>query len=301
VVQVEVLCDGAHGVEVAANFPVACGEALEDQVRYLREEPGAYGSTSQLARQLYELTNEVRTAKGLAPLEWSDEAARVATAHSEDMVEHRYVGHISPRTGSAIERFASAQLRGAVIRENVARGYGPYEIHRSLMDSPSHRANILAEDVTRLGVGVVLSPPETTAEIAPIPMYVTQNFYREPGARPVGDLTVSILSAVSSVRAKRGLGDVRVNGGLTGIASELAVRIAGGEETVTGYEQAAFNLGFAEIALHRAFSSDYETLATADFVGDKVGLHEAWGVAVRQVESGPRAGQFALVVLKGRH
>ena len=92
-----------------------------------------------------------------------------------------------------------------------------------------------------------------------------------------------------------------MNGGLTGIASDLAVRIAGGEDSVTGYEQAAFNLGFAEIALHRAFASDYEALALADFVGDTVGLHETWGLAVRRVESGPRAGQFALVVLKGRH
>ncbi len=301
VVQVEVLCEGSHGVEVAANFPVACGEQLPDAVSYLRERPAEYASTQQLARRLYELANEVRAEAGLARLQWSEEAARVASSHSEDMVEHRYVGHISPRSGSAIERFAGAQLRGAVIRENVARGYGPHEIHRSLMDSPSHRANILADDVTHLGIGVVLSPPETPAEIAPVPIYVTQNFYRESGAGPAGDLTASVLSAVSSTRAKRGLANVRVNGALTGIATELAARIAGGEDSLGGYEQAAFNLGFAEIALHRAFASEYEALAMADFVGVQVALNEAWGLAVSRVESGPRAGQFALVVLKARH
>ena len=169
------------------------------------------------------------------------------------------------------------------------------------MDSPSHRANILADDVTHLGIGVVLSPPETPAEIAPVPIYVTQNFYRESGAGPAGDLTASVLSAVSSTRAKRGLANVRVNGALTGIATELAARIAGGEDSLGGYEQAAFTLGFAEIALHRAFASEYEALAMADFVGVQVALNEAWGLAVSRVESGPRAGQFALVVLKARH
>ncbi|MGB1700310.1 MAG: CAP domain-containing protein, partial [Nannocystaceae bacterium] len=220
VVQVEVLCEGAHGVEVAANFPVMCGAALEDAVTYVRERPDSNLTPTQVARRLFDLTNEVRAEAGLSQLRWSNAAAEVAISHSEDMVAHSFVGHISPRTGSAVERFSSARLEGAVLRENVARGYGPYEIHRSLMDSPSHRANILADDISHLGVGVVLSPPETAAAIAPIPIYVTQNFYREVGTEPPGDLTNNLLSAVSSRRANDGLARVPVNGGLHGIASD---------------------------------------------------------------------------------
>jgi len=301
VMQVEVLCEGVHGVEVAANFPVACGEPLAEAVTYVRERPEENLSTTRLARRLYELINEVRATAGLPRLVWSDEVAKIATSHSEDMVEYRYVGHISPRSGSAIERFADAQLHGVVIRENVARGYGPYEIHRSLMDSPSHRANILAEDVGHLGIGVVLSPPDTPAEIAPIPIYITQNFYRKAGLDPDGDLTSSLLSTVSTRRADRGLATVTLNGGLSGIAFELAARIADGDESPSGYESAAFSLGFAEIALHRAFAGEYQDLVKADFIGAPVVLNEAWGLAVSRVESGPRTGQFALVVLKGRH
>lgn len=299
-VMVEVLCEGEHGVEVAANFPVQCGGAVPDQIAYVRERIGPGVSSREVARRLFALVNEVRVERGLTPLEWSDVAAQVAGDHAEDMVETRFVGHVSPTTGSAIDRFARARIDGVVIRENVARGYGPYEIHASLMDSPGHRANILADDVTHVGIGVVLGAPETSAEIAPIPIYVTQNFYLDTNSEAPPELTLGLLERVRDRRLARGRRDLPLSEGLGEIAVDVAGQIASGRTLDRGFEQAAFELGFAEVELHRAFATDFRSLASVDLFDGPAETGQAWGVSVRRVAAGPHAGEFALVVLRGR-
>lgn len=299
-VQVEVLCEGRHGVEVAANFPVQCGGRLPGEITYLREHVAGAVSPLAVAQRLFELTNEVRAARGLSPLSWSEIATDVALAHASDMVQAGFVGHVSPTTGSAIDRFESAQIPGSVIRENVARGYGPHEIHASLMESPGHRANILADDVTHVGIGVVLGAPETTADIAPIPIYVTQNFFLRSASRAPAALTQGLLKQVRTRRAAQGLEALEMSGGLTSLASQIAGRIATGQAPEGGYEQAAFALGFGEVVLHRAFSDDFVRLAATEVFGAAEAAPGAWGVAVARVAAGPHTGQYALVVLNGR-
>src|SRR5690606_25050305 len=106
-------------------------------------------------RELLAMLNTTRSEAGLRPLTEHAGLAEVALSHSEDMVAHDFIGHTSPSTGSAADRVRAASLSSGLVLENIGRGYGAQEIHRGLMESPGHRANLVNPDVTHVGVGVV--------------------------------------------------------------------------------------------------------------------------------------------------
>src|SRR5207302_483294 len=117
--------------------------------------------------------NADRAHAGLPALGWDDQLAAVARAHSKDMLDHDFFGHVSPTTGSAADRAKKAHIDAMLILENVARAFSPGESERGLMNSPGHRANILSREATRVGVGVVFDPQAKE-------MLVTQLFAKPP-------------------------------------------------------------------------------------------------------------------------
>ena len=197
-VQVEVLADGRYGPEVVANAPVGCGRDLSPSfvVEVERLRPGT--TEAEVARAVFALLQDERRRRGLAPLSYDPALAAVAEAHAREMARDGYVGHHSPKTGDAASRVARAGIEARVVRENVARGYGPREIHASLLRSPGHRANLLAEDVDRVGVGAVFGPRAGSDPDAPRPIYVAQKFIRaplDPGRDPTKALAVALARA----------------------------------------------------------------------------------------------------------
>ncbi len=160
--QVEVLTEGSAGVEVAANFPLWCGQPRPTSallVSLERLQPGVH--PRDVEGVLAHAVQEARRAHNLPALQWHRGLAAVARAHSQDMRQGQFVAHRSTRTGEAPERLRAANIEASVVRENVALGHGPYGIHEGLMASPGHRRNILATDVTMFGIGVVLDTRET--------------------------------------------------------------------------------------------------------------------------------------------
>ncbi len=107
------------------------------------------------ATSSWRLTNATRRENGLPPVVADGGLEQVARAHSQDMVQHDFVGHTSPTTGTAVQRVARAGYNSGLVLENIGRGYGAREIEEGLMQSPGHRANILNPDVTHVGIGVV--------------------------------------------------------------------------------------------------------------------------------------------------
>lgn len=263
--QIEVLAEGRYGVEVAANFPVYCGMAPPDTVSAEVEQLDPSVGADQIARANFLYLNEERRARGLPVLEWSDDAAAIAHAHSEDMLAHNFVGHTSPTTGDVIARFGAAGVRATTIRENVARGYGPKGIHESLMNSPGHRVNILATDVTHVGVGVVVGPPETNVAGAPRPLFATQNFYRPPGAgAPTKDLGPALQGRVDEARKQRRLGPVRWNEQLSAIAQRVADARGRGRAEPKGWHDEVTALGFTAIETNLLSSADFDAIVKAE-------------------------------------
>ncbi|MBA3550559.1 MAG: CAP domain-containing protein, partial [Nannocystis sp.] len=228
--QVEVLAEGAYGPEVVANFPLYCGVKAPRVLRVEIERVDAGVDAADVTRSNFAALNATRERQGLAPLQWDNGAATVATAHSLDMLSNNFVGHDSPRTGDVENRFRRAGIVNSVLRENVARGYGPRGIHQSLMMSPGHRINILATDVTHVGIGAVIGPPESDSAGAPRPVFLTQNFFAKIGADLPADPIAALRERVDSSRKAAGLPALVWDSALFGPSQALAEGIAAGKK-----------------------------------------------------------------------
>lgn len=118
-----------------------------------------------LRERSLELVNRERGAKALNRLELEGALNEAALAHAKDMLKRDYFAHTSPKGGTVLDRYIeSGGDRGRVVRENLSNCKGCQrppdvsaveEMHRGWMNSPGHRANILAEGLTDFGFAVV--------------------------------------------------------------------------------------------------------------------------------------------------
>jgi uncharacterized protein YkwD len=114
---------------------------------------------------VFELTNQHRRAKGVAPLSKDDELRDVARAYSNDMLVRRFFDHTTPDGVSFHERIAGNYHHWVrSIGENIWTAWGyktsnalslAKEIVGDWLSSPGHRAILLDPDFTHLGVGGV--------------------------------------------------------------------------------------------------------------------------------------------------
>ncbi|MGD8192607.1 CAP domain-containing protein [Brevibacillus ginsengisoli] len=109
-------------------------------------------------RQILDLTNVIRYRHKLSSVNWNDQAARVAKAHSDDMESHQFFDHVSTTTGlNPFQRLQKAGLRYQMAGENIAAGYpDAIEAVENWMNSLGHRKNILEKGYSELGVGVMM-------------------------------------------------------------------------------------------------------------------------------------------------
>ncbi|MGB0680970.1 MAG: CAP domain-containing protein, partial [Polyangiales bacterium] len=153
--RIELVAQGEHGPTVIANFPIYVGQKPPRRLRRPRRRTASMQSAADVAQGLGTMLNQTRKERGLQVLRQHPRLAVVAKDHSLDMVRSGFIGHGSPTTGSAADRVERTGLRSGLVLENIGRGYDAWQIHRGLMRSPGHRANILNPDVTHFGIGVV--------------------------------------------------------------------------------------------------------------------------------------------------
>lgn len=112
--------------------------------------------TSSTTRRVVELANEARADEDLNKLYCDRQLARVAQRHAQDMCEHNYLSHTSRDGRSMVDRADEAGIDYMALGENVALGQRtPERVHTGWMNSEYHRANILNDMFSRLGVGYV--------------------------------------------------------------------------------------------------------------------------------------------------
>jgi uncharacterized protein YkwD len=215
--QVEVLARGPHGETVLANAPVYAGT---DPPRSVRLEADASATTTDIAgmrTQLMELLNRTRAEVGLPALEADARLDQIALAHSQDMQAHDFVGHTSPTTGTAAERVTRAGIHSGLVLENIGRGYSAAEVHRGLMDSPGHRANLVNPTATHVGIGVVSEDENgrTAFLVTEVFIEVTQSI--DTAAAPA-----QLLERLNRARTARGAPAMRLEQNLSNAAQEAA-------------------------------------------------------------------------------
>ncbi len=148
-------------------------------------EPAGEALIGPLEQQVFALINEARQLYmprwlGRGPLRWHPTLAQVARQHSADMLQRRYVAHVTPEGVQVAQRLERAGISYLACGENIGVIYGPAshgergvrEVHAAFMNQPrrptNHRGNILNPVWTHVGVGVAYAPEGQ--------LIVTQNF-----------------------------------------------------------------------------------------------------------------------------
>ena len=132
-----------------------------------KDPPAIVASVQQSAieQQYVDLINDERWDRNLGVLSTNQLLVQVAREHSKEMCEKNYFDHASPTLGqrSPMDRYMGSYGHTptwACLGENlfycsivdVRRG------HVSLMQSPTHRDNILNPRFEQVGVGAYTSP-----------------------------------------------------------------------------------------------------------------------------------------------
>ncbi|HEY8424283.1 MAG TPA: SafA/ExsA family spore coat assembly protein [Clostridia bacterium] len=121
--------------------------------------------------EIFRLVNLQRSYNGLPPLTYNWQVARVARIKSQDMIDNKYFSHYSPVYGSPFKMLESYGLKFSAAAENIAYGQKTaQDVMNAWMNSPGHRANILSNTVTQMGVGVAKASNGT--------LYFTQLFIK---------------------------------------------------------------------------------------------------------------------------
>ena len=139
---------------IAANPQIADPDLIyPDQVLTV---PTKDDRIAGVEAEVVRLVNVERQNRGLPPLTIDRELSQIARYKAQDMHDGGYFSHQSPTYGSPFEMIRSFGLTYRTAGENIARGYASAaEVVNAWMNSTGHRANILNEGFTKIGIGYV--------------------------------------------------------------------------------------------------------------------------------------------------
>jgi uncharacterized protein YkwD len=122
------------------------------------QPPGSRPAPTDAAaevRSFTSLVNRHRQSIGCAPLQWDDQIAAVAQAHSADMARNNFFSHTNQRGQSPFDRLNAAGVKYSSAAENIAYGQTTaQQVLQSWLTSSGHRQNIETCRYTRHGVGL---------------------------------------------------------------------------------------------------------------------------------------------------
>jgi len=114
---------------------------------------GSTVQTSQYAAEVAKLVNAERAKAGLGALAMDSKLSEVALAKAKDMYNKNYFSHTSPTYGSPFDMMKQFGVSFNYAGENIAKGQRtPAEVMNAWMNSSGHKANILGQNFTKIGV-----------------------------------------------------------------------------------------------------------------------------------------------------
>lgn len=249
-----------------------------------------------LEKEMAAAVNKDRAAQGLPPLGYDERLSDVARYHANDMQKNHFFAHESPTSGSLDDRLARAGYVAAVGRENLAEALDVPRAEDGLMKSPGHRANILANDVTHIGVGIVRGGVGD-----PSNLLFVQVFARPVEKESPSEARAKLVGKIEAARAAKGLRAISESADLADLAEGLLPGLPDdiapsalerlGKEAVG--KLAKLKTGFSGVAVGGARilgSSEYEPPGAAMAPGAK-----GFGIAVGEAKD--EKGHPALKVL----
>lgn len=177
---IELLGYGARGPQVLALFPVSVGRPPPDSwVGHPRRDESWITDIEQAEDYAAELLAQDRSRFGLVTLNRDPRLDAVARAHSMEMAAFGYFGHVSPNTGSVVDRLVSIDYDVGFAAENIAMGASLAEAQEGLMRSPGHRATVLSPDATHFGMGVARDDRDDVGQV-----YILTQVFASPSPEP---------------------------------------------------------------------------------------------------------------------
>ncbi len=141
----------------------------------------------------------------------------LAQAHSEDMVERNFFGHINPDGKSPDDRRIAAKITTSV-GENLADAPTLLYAHSGLMRSAIHRTNIIDPDWTRVGIGIAW---DSSGQ-----MLITEEFSTSPiSETDILNIETEILKDINSARSSAGLLLMEKDNSLYNVAKEWSTKM----------------------------------------------------------------------------
>jgi len=162
-----------------SSLRVMTGDLLISQRFYEMEYRGTLPADVELSdkdwqaiqggmeRQIFDLTNVIRSEFQINHVEWEKPLHEVAFMHSKDMSNNNYFSHYTLDGEGLKERLATKEVFYQSAGENIATQYSDgLAAVEGWLNSKGHREAILDESYTHLGVGVYR-------------LYYTQNFIKK--------------------------------------------------------------------------------------------------------------------------
>lgn len=110
-----------------------------------------------IASVLVDLTNGDRKDEGLGTLTVNPLLAAAAQAKANDMAEKSYFAHTSPDGTTSWQWFKDVGYVYAYAGENLAVDFSDSDdVARAWMNSPTHRANVLGQNFTEIGIATAV-------------------------------------------------------------------------------------------------------------------------------------------------
>jgi hypothetical protein len=133
----------------------------------VKVRPGILGfSSSIIAEDLVNLTNEKRAANGLPLLTYSPVLTQAAASKGQDMFSYNYWSHVSPLGVDPWTWIRQAGYTYQFAGENLAKDFvDSASVVEAWMNSPTHRDNVLSDRFKEVGIAVLdgnLSGYQTT-------------------------------------------------------------------------------------------------------------------------------------------
>lgn len=159
-------------------------------------------------------TNTARSEEALSPLEHNKVLDQVAKMKAQDMVDNDYFAHWSPSGISPWYWFEKAGYRYGHAGENLAVHFTDSDaVVKAWLDSPTHRANIMDEKYTEIGIGTAKGQFEGQDTVFVVQVFGTPLETPSETATPAIENSVAAATAVPA--------DVAV--------TEVAPQVAGAE------------------------------------------------------------------------
>lgn len=148
---------GLAAVAAIAMLSNHHGSSTNEAYKATTDSTSGTVSASSLAaeeKQALSLLNADRKANGLSELKSNSQLNGLAQTYAQDMINRGFFSHYNPEGKSPFDRMQAAGVSYKTAGENLAINTDVTAAEKAFMASSGHRANILNNTYTDVGIGV---------------------------------------------------------------------------------------------------------------------------------------------------